>query len=83
MSVGTLQELVGRCAQQLAPVEQQIKTALIRVQVLHQDETGLSVAGQRQWMHVSGTEHLTHYAVHPKRGKEALDAIASWPTLRG
>jgi transposase len=75
MSVGTLQGLVERCAQQLAPVEQQIKAALSRAEVLHQDETGLYVAGQRHWMHVSATEHLTHYAVHPKRGKEALDAI--------
>ncbi len=75
MSVGTLQELVQRCAQQLAPVEQQIKAALSRAEVLHQDETGLYVAGKRHWMHVSATEHLTHYAVHPKRGKAALDAI--------
>jgi len=75
MSVGTLHELVQRCAQQLAPVEQQIKAALSRAQVLHQDETGLYVAGQRHWMHVSATEQLTHYAVHPKRGKAALDAI--------
>ena len=75
MSVGTLAELVQRCATQLEPVEQQIKTALSRAPVLHQDETGLYVAGQRHWMHVSATEHLTHYAVHRKRGKEALDAI--------
>jgi transposase len=75
MSVGTLQGLVQRCAAKLEPVEQQIKAALSRAQVLHQDETGLYVAGQRQWMHVSATEHLTHYAVHRKRGKEALDAI--------
>jgi transposase len=75
MSVGTLQGLVGRCAQQLEPVEQQIKAALSHAPVLHQDETGLYVAGQRHWMHVSATEQLTHYAVHPKRGKEALDAI--------
>lgn len=75
MSVGTLQGLVERCAKQLEPVEQQIKAALCQADVLHQDETGLYVAGQRHWMHVSSTEHLTHYAVHAKRGKEALDAI--------
>jgi transposase len=75
MSVGTLQGLVERCAKQLEPLEQQIKAALSHAAVLHQDETGLYVAGRRQWMHVSSTEHLTHYAVHAKRGKEALDAI--------
>src|SRR5260221_593098 len=71
----TLQTLVQRCAASLEPVEQQIKAALSHAPVLHQDETGLHVAGQRQWMHVSATERLTHYAVHPKRGKAALDAI--------
>jgi transposase len=83
MSVGTLQGLVERCARQLEAVEQQIKTALSRAEVLHQDETGLYVAGQRHWMHVSATEHLTHYAVHPKRGKEALDAIGILADFHG
>src|SRR5713101_6538467 len=83
MSVGTLHELVQRCAQQLAPVEQQIKAALSRAEVLHQDETGLYVAGQRHWMHVSATEQLTHYAVHPKRGKAALDAIGIMVDFQG
>jgi transposase len=83
MSVGTLQGLVARCAEQLAPMEQQIKAALSRAEVLHQDETGLYVAGQRHWMHVSATEHLTHYAVHRKRGKEALDAIGILKDFQG
>ena len=83
MSVGTLQGLVKRCAAQLAEVEQQIKDALSRAEVLHQDETGLYVAGQRHWMHVSATEHLTHYAVHRKRGKEALDAIGILAGFQG
>jgi transposase len=83
MSVGTLAGLVERCAQQLDPVEQQIKAALRRAEVLHQDETGLYVAGQRHWMHVSATEQLTHYAVHPKRGKEALDAIGILADFHG
>ena len=83
MSVGTLQGLVARCAEQLEPVEQQIKAALSRAEVLHQDETGLYVAGQRHWMHVSATEHLTHYGVHRKRGKEALDAIGILADFQG
>jgi transposase len=53
MSVGTLQALVQRCADSLAPVEQEIKAVLAYAQVLHQDETGLYVAGQRHWMHES------------------------------
>jgi transposase len=83
MSVGTLQGLVQRCAEQLEGVEQEIKAALTRAQVLHQDETGLYVAGQRHWMHVSSTPQLTHYAVHPKRGQEALEAIGILPTFQG
>src|SRR5713101_1658698 len=83
MSVGTLQGLVERCAKQLEPVEQQIKAALSRAEVLHQDETGLYVAGQRHWMHVSATEQLTHYAVHPKRGRAALDAIGIMVDFQG
>src|SRR6266571_6504401 len=83
ISVGTLQALVERCAKQLEPVEQQIKVALSHVPVLHQDETGLYVAGQRHWMHVSATEQLTHYAVHRKRGKEALDAIGILADFQG
>ncbi len=45
MSVGTRPRLVERCAKQLAPVEQQIKAALSRAEMLHQDETGLYLAG--------------------------------------
>lgn len=64
-------------------MEEQIKQALTSVEVLHQDETGLSVCGQRQWLHVSCTEQLTHYAVHPNRGQEALQAIDILPHFAG
>src|SRR6266566_3605132 len=52
MSEGTVGELIKRCAGQLAPVEHQIKEMLQEAEVIHQDETGLSVAGKRHWMHV-------------------------------
>src|SRR5207248_1664389 len=73
LSQGTLASLIERCAATLQPVEEQIKQTLTRAEVLHQDETGLYVNGQRQWLHVACTEQLTHYAVHPKRGQEALE----------
>jgi transposase len=83
MSEGTLCDLIARCASNLVQVEQQIKEALISSAVLHQDETGLYVKGVRCWLHVACTAQLTHYAVHPRRGKEALDAIGIMPRFQG
>lgn len=83
VSVGSLQQWVQHCSQQLEPVETQIKTALREAAVLHQDETGLYVSGQRQWMHVTSTPTLTHYAVHRKRGQEALQAIGILQDFHG
>jgi len=75
MSEGTVSDLIRRCAGQLAPVEQQIKEALIESEVIHQDETGLHVEGFRHWMHVTCTPTLTHYHVDKSRGQTALEAI--------
>jgi len=75
MTVGTLKSLIQGCAEHLEPVETQIKEHLGKAQVLHQDETGLYLMGKRVWMHVSATSTLTHYAVHAKRGSQALQAI--------
>lgn len=75
MSEGTLATMIKRTAHVLKPVEQQIKTALSQAKVIHQDETGLYVMGQRLWMHVTCTPTLTHYQVHASRGHEALDEI--------
>src|SRR5437588_1959234 len=83
MSEGTLCDLIARCASNLADVEQQTKEALIASSVIHQDETGLYVQGQRQWMHVTCTPTLTHYAVHASRGRAALDAIGILPRFAG
>src|SRR6266705_5693073 len=83
MSEGTLCELTQKCAAQLVPVEQQIKEALIQAEVIHQDETGLSVAGKRHWMHVTCTPTLTHYHVDASRGQAALEAIGILPKFAG
>lgn len=83
LSQATLAAMQARAAKELEPVETQIKDALIHTAVLHQDETGLYVSGKRWWMHASSTPTLTHYAAHPSRGKEALDAIGIAPQFQG
>lgn len=83
ISCGSLHNWIARCDRGVQPLEAQIKTALQQVAVLHQDETGLYVAGKRQWMHVACTATLTHYAVHEKRGREAMDAIGIAPHFQG
>src|SRR5947207_1848089 len=83
MSEATVGELIKRAACQLAPVEQQIKEALIEAAVIHQDETGVSVAGKRYWEHVTSTATLTHYQVEQSRGQDALNAIGILPVFKG
>jgi transposase len=75
LSPGSIATFVRTCHNQVAEVETQIKAALVKAGVIHQDETGLRVAKDGQWVHVCSTQHLTHYAAHPKRGREALKAI--------
>ncbi len=83
LSAGSLAPFIKQCHQQLAEMETQLKAALVQAPVIHQDETGVSVNTQKQWVHVCSTEQLTHYAAHAKRGREALEAIDILPHFRG
>jgi transposase len=83
LSRGTLVGWVQQAARILEPVERHIKAALSQAPVLHHDETGVRQAGTLAWAHVTSTSRLTHYAVHAKRGHEAMDAIGILPVYRG
>ncbi len=80
---GTLASAINNCAARLEPCEQEIKQALAEAPVGHFDETGISLAGQRQWLHVASTPQLTHYAIHSKRGSQATDEIGILPDFEG
>jgi transposase len=83
LSRGTLVQWVQQAAQALEPVEAATKAALRQAPVLHSDETGVRQAGTLAWAHVASTDRLTHYAVHPRRGSMASEAIGILPTYQG
>jgi transposase len=83
VSLGTLVRWVRQSAETLRPVEEAIKGALTHATVLHNDESGVRRAGSLAWAHVASTSRLTHYAIHPKRGSEATDAIGILPHFTG
>ena len=83
LSPGTLQNIIQRTAQRLQPVMDQIKTALKAGSILHCDESGFYIGGQRHWLHVAATENLTCYYPHARRGSKATDAMGILPDFRG
>ncbi|HEX9412868.1 MAG TPA: IS66 family transposase [Ktedonobacterales bacterium] len=83
VSLGTLVRWIGQAAETVRLVEEQIAAALQHAAVLHSDETGVRQAGRLAWAHVASTARLTHYAIHPKRGSEATQAIGILPNYTG
>ncbi len=71
LALGTLLRWVQQSATTLAPVEAQLKAALVRAPVLHVDETGVRRGGRLAWAHVASTNRLTPYAIHAARGNAA------------
>jgi transposase len=83
LAEGTLGSALQQCANGLAKPEAAIKQALTQAPVAHFDESGLYVAGRREWLHVASTAQLTHYGTHAKRGTVAMDEIAILPKFKG
>lgn len=83
LSAGSIATFVATCHQQLAEVQTSLKAALVKANVIHQNETGLHVGTTGWWVHVCSPDRLTHYAAHPSRGRKALDAIGMAPQFRG
>lgn len=82
-SQGTLAAALEQAYTRLAPVEQEIRAAIERAPVVHFDETGIRVQARLHWLHTASTQQWTFYAAHPKRGRQAIDAVGILPQMAG
>lgn len=84
ISEGIIVEATQEVSRQVTAVNSAIRQHLTEKEaVVHFDETGARAEGKLYWLHSASTEKLTSYAIHPKRGSLAMDAIGILPHLQG
>ena len=84
LSEGIILEACQEVAEQVEGGNAAIQKHLTeKEEIVHFDETGARVEGKLSWLHSASTALLTTYAMQPRRGQPAMDAIGILPGLRG
>lgn len=83
ISEATLVKFNTSLSNELNPFLESLTQDLKASFLLHFDETGFYYSGKRNWLHVVCTELATYYFAHPKRGKEAMDAMGILGNYQG
>jgi transposase len=83
MAPGTVASMATRAVAALGEFETAVRDEIAAADVAGFDETGFRVEGALAWVHCAQTEHYSLLTVHPKRGREAMDAAGVLPGFRG
>lgn len=83
MAPGTVAAMTTRAAGQLDEFAEAVREQIAGAQVAGFDETGFRVEGRLVWVHCAQTGKYSLITVHPKRGREAMDAAGVLPGFGG
>jgi transposase len=83
VSSGTVAALTTRAAGKLDGFLEQAREQIAASDVAGFDETGFRVEGKLAWVHCARTGKYTLLMVHPRRGKQAMEAMGVLPSFAG
>ena len=83
LSTGTVKNMVARCADSLTDTYEKIRRRMIRLGLLHCDETGTRVDGSTWWVHNASDMDFTFLSISKKRGQTGMDEAGILPNFHG
>jgi transposase len=83
ISAGSLYNFNREAFEWLEHFETVAKNKLAHSDLMHADETGINVDGDRLWLHCASNDLWTFFYPHQKRGGEALDEMGILPRFGG
>jgi transposase len=83
LSSGTVAAITARAASRLDSFLEQARDTIAAAEVAGFDETGFRVDGRLHWVHCARTGKYTLLMVHPKRGRQAMEAMGILPWFAG
>ena len=83
LSSGTVAALSARAAGRLGGFLEHAREQIAASPVAGFDETGFRAEGRLHWVHCARTGKYTLLMVHPRRGKEAIEAMGVLPSFAG
>jgi hypothetical protein len=75
LSPGTVAAITARAAGRLGGFLERVRDAIAASDVAGFDETGFRVDGKLHWVHCARTGKYTLLMVHPRRGRQAIEAM--------
>jgi transposase len=83
LSSGTVAALTARAAGRLSGFLEHARDQIAAGEAAGFDETGFRVDGRLHWVHCARTDKYTLLMVHPKRGRQAIEAMGVLPSFAG